>query len=234
MTWSDPRGNLRTFLNDDAQANLIKNKPVFPFPRGEADGTASTFFTFEDRIFCDEGPQDQSSSPLRIFIGSPYSQQVTEYPASGIVVTDAVGGEFTLMGAAPSGVLIKAQYYWQKWLDPDLDLYLQQAALQMNVSTASQVPDGLQLAALNLAGSMAHRQMAARWSFRKTMQFLLEDKPAAEHIEGLVAFHTEQAKELQVEGLAQRRAYYDLRMDQGRSPAYGLLARTPRPWTPRR
>lgn len=233
MTWTDPTGDLRILLGDDSASNQVKDKAVFPFSKGTLDGTCSTFVTLEDRLVTASGSQAGLPHPVRVFLRSVANQSFTEVPSSGIYVTDPVRGEFTVT-PTPSGVTMAASYFWEQYLDSDLAVCLQQAAQQVNVGNATQVQPGLQLAALDIAASLAHRKAAQRWAFRKTMQFLLEDVPAQEQIAGMVAFHTEQAKELMDAGLASRAAFYDLRQDQGRAPAYRLLSRTPWPYTPRR
>lgn len=234
MAWSDPLGDLRLLLNDESTGNLVKSKRVFPPRGGVSDGQTSTFFTFEDRLVATAGPQNLSTSPLRVFLGSTASQQETEVAASGVVVLDAVRGEFALMGPAPSGVFMSASYYWQGWPDADLSSCLDQASRQVNATTAAQVIDGLQLAALEIAASLAHRRAAQRWTVRKSSQFLLEDAPSQEEITGMVNFHSQQAKEFMAEGIAARKAYNETRNDTASQPAFGLLRRTPRPYTPKR
>ncbi len=236
MTWTDPLGDLRLLLNDDVAGNLAKSKQVFPSRGGEADGTNSIFYTFEDRLVAPAGNQAGQSPPkLRVFLGSPnnQTQAVTEVAASGITVTDPVRGEFQLT-IQPSGVMVTASYYWEQFLDTDLNFALTQAAKQVNVTTIDQTPDGLQLAALNIAASLAHRKAAQRWMFRKSMQFLLEDAPAQDAVDAAVKFHTEQATLLWTDGLLVRHEFYNMRQDQGYAPASAILARTPRPWTPNR
>jgi len=55
-----------------------------------------------------------------------------------------------------------------------------------------------------------------------------------EEAEALIRFHMDEAARMMKEAREMRREYYDLRQDRGRAPAYGLLKRTPNPYTPRR
>lgn len=234
MAWNDPRGDLRSFLNDDPNGNLVKDKTVFQARGGAADGTNSIFYTFEDRIVA-SGNQSVCGQPLRLFTQDESgSQAVTEFPASGILVTDPIRGEFQLMGPAPSGVLVKASYFYHEHLDADLDIALRHGVQQVSATDATQVDEGLQLAVLHFAGSFAHRKAATRWLHRKSEQFLLEDSPSLEQLSDKVAFHQSQAKELMQMGLEIRKSFYETRLDKERQPAYGLLKRTPNPYTPRR
>ena len=234
MTWTDPNGDLRRLLNDDAQGNLVKHKRIFPTRGGRADGRVSIFVTLEDRLVAPVGGQAGVSQPLRIFQQDPVTLAEIEMAASGIVVLDAVRGEFTLMGLAPSGVDLYASYYWQQFLDADLTFALQQAAQQCAVNDVTLVPGGLQLTALSIAAALAHRKAAQRWGFRKSEQFLLEDAPSQDQLNEMVTFHSDQATSFMSDGMATRTAYYKDRLGQAQQPAYGLLARAPRPYTPRR
>ena len=233
MAWTDPRGDLRLLLNDDPSGRLVKEKAVFPSRGGQADGTRTTFFTLEDRLLA-SGNQSVGTQGLFVYLGSPHSQQMTEVSASGITVTDAVRGEFAVMGTAPSGVVLKASYYFRDHLDADLDFALQQGAQQVSADVVANVAAGLQLACLDFAGAIAHRKAAARWQARKSEQFLLEDAPAKSEVDARVAFHVDQAKQLMTEARELRKSYYEDRLDRARRPAYGLLKRMPSPWTPRR
>lgn len=223
--WADPIGDLRRFLADSPNDNLVKNKACL------GDWTAGqnrTFFTFDDRLLA-SGNQSVCAKPLRVFYGG------VEIAASGILVTDQVRGEFQLM-LVPSGTQKKltAAYYYSQSLDEELNMDLQQAAYQVNSDTADNIAGGLQLAALDIAASMAHTRLATRWIQRKSSQFLLEDEPARKEAEELIRFHQDEATRLMDAGLKARESYYNLRMDRGKAPAFGVLKRIPRPYTPRR
>lgn len=232
MTWANPTDDLRRLLNDDAQGNLVKEKQVFPTRGGEADGLTNTFFTFEDRLVS-SGVQSAATYPLRVFLLNRAAQSFTEVSASGINVRDAVRGEFTVF-PTPSGVIVKASYYWQQHLGDDLDFFLEQGAAQCNSATVGNVVGGLQMACLDFAASYAHRKLAQRWAYRKTQQFLLEDAPSSDMITGLVDFHSDQAKEFLKDAIAARKAFYDERLGAANAPASKIFPRTPRPYTPRR
>lgn len=223
MSWSDPRGDLRRLLADTDSDHLIKEKKVF----GAIDGSNRTFYTFDDRLLA-SGYQSVCAKPLRLF----YDQ--AEVAASGIHVTDQLRGEFQVMSMPAAGTEVLASYYYQNHLDTELDFYMQQAVLQMNATSTSNVQDGLQQATLQYAASLAYQRLAERWMRRKSEQWMLHDEPARNAADEASKFYQDMAKQALEMALALRKSFYDLRMDQGRQPAYALLARTPRPYTPRR
>lgn len=229
MTWADPTGELRTLLGDDPLGKQIKYKRVFPQRGKGTDGSTSIFFTFEDRLVHD-GNQANADPALRVWLND------VEVAASGITVLDPVRGEFSLSGVAPSGVAMKAAYFYREFIAEDLTFALRHGVIQVNGDAAhpENTPEGLQLAALSIAASLAHRRAAARWEARKSAQFLLEDAPSQEEVNQKVQFHQSQAESFMRDGLAVRLSYYDQRMDRARAPAFGLLNRQPTPWTPRR
>lgn len=232
MTWADPRGDLRLLLNDDQNGHLIKEKALFPVRASGSTGLVRRFMTFEDRLVA-SGNQSVCGQPMRVFLTDEGSGLVTEVAASGITILDQERGELELM-IQPSGQQIRATYHYRNWLDAELDFCLLQGAKQVNAGSADQVDDGLQLACLDIAASLAHRRAASRWLDRKSAQFVLEEAVPADQMQERVQFHVSQAETLMTEGYAARLAFYDTRMDRGKSPAFKLLARTPRPYTPRR
>lgn len=224
-TWAAPLADLRTFLADTTNDNLVKDQKLF----GETNGQNRTFFTFEDRLVA-SGNQSVCGTPIRVFCnaGGGY----TEIAASGVLVTDSLRGELQLMYVPSGSVSLKASYHYQQFLDAELNVYLQQAANQVTADTASNIALGLQASALHIAASFAYKRLAQRWQQRKSEQFLLQDEPARTEAADRIEFYRKQGQDMMTEGIALRRSYYDMRLDTGRSPAYGVLNRTPSPYTP--
>lgn len=223
-TWGTARGDLRKILADTDQHHLVKDKTILP---NAPDGQRRTFYTFDDRLIA-SGVQSVCAVPLRLFYDG------VEMAASGIRVTDPIRGEFTVMKPPMATVRVTAEYYYHAHLDDELDTYLQQAADQVSAATIDQTAPGLRLPALYFAASLANMSQATRWQQRKSEQFLLHDEPARSEMESRVEFHRSEAERLMKSALELRKAYYDGRLGLGLQPAYGLLSRTPFPWTPRR
>lgn len=223
MSWDDPLGDLRRLLADTEDDNLVKNKAVF----GQINGTNRQFFTFDDRLLA-SGVQSVCDRPLRLWYDT------TEVAASGIRITNQLRGDFEVMSPPSAGTRVTASYYYQNSLDSELNFFLEQASLQVNTAQVSQVDPALRLAVLSLAAGMANERLASRWQQRKSAQFQLLDEPVRNEMDARIKYHQDEAARLNAKGLELRRSFYDLRQDRGRSPAYGLLKRTPSPWYPKR
>lgn len=225
-TWADPRGDLRTFLADGPNDNLVKEKEVM----GPKDASNRTFFTFEDRL-TSSGVQSGVSYPLKVYVDG------SEYAASGINIIDQVRGQFQLTaigGTAPgSNARVTATYYYQQHFDSELDFYLAQAAAQVNSNTASNVPLGLQAAAIRYAACTAHSRLAERWLQRKSEQFMLNEQPKEGTVGDRVAHHVEMAKFYCAAADDMRKSFYEDKLGKAHTPAFGLLKRTPRNYGPK-
>lgn len=231
MAWTTALAELRALLCDTTSDNLVKQKAVL----GPQDGTNSIFYTFDDRLVT-SGVQSLSPTPLHVYQYTAATNVWAELGASGINVTDPLRGTFQItMGTLPAATdQLTTSYHYQQSFDSELNGFLQQAANQTNVTDITQVPPGLQLAALQIAASLAHQRLAVRWEQRKSDQFMLQDAPARAQVDERVKFHQAEAEKLQANGLALRKSFYDLSLDQGRTPAFAILNRPPRPWTPQR
>lgn len=224
-TWATPLQDLRTFLADTTNDNLIKEQQLL----GSTNGQNNTFFTFEDRLVA-SGNQSVCDTPIRVF----YDQGggFTEVAASGITVSDQIRGEVQLMLYPSGAVGLKASYHHQMHTDTELNTFLTHAMNQVNASSLTNIDAGLQEAVLHIAASYAYKRLAQRWQQRKSEQFLLQDEPARTEAADRIEFYRRQGQDMMTEGLALRRSYYDLRQDRGRQPAYGILQRRPNPYTP--
>jgi len=223
--WTTALQDLRVFLTDTPADNLIKDKAVIP-PVG--DGVRTNFMTFDDRLLA-SGVLSGEFPPLRVWVDGQ------EVASSGIQVVDRIRGEFRFLYTVPnSGQTIRASYYFQQFLDAELENYLERARELVNAASIEDVPEGLRTAVLHFAGSLAFSRLAVRWQQRKTQQFLLADEPARMEAEEKIEFFRERAQEYMETALKLRQQYYFMRMDRGHAPAYGRLARVPRPYSPRR
>ena len=225
MSWSDPLGDLRRFLADTNEDNRVKQRAVLPT---FTNGQTRRFITFDDRLLA-SGNQSVCAQPLRVYLGN------NEIAASGILVLNQDRGEFELMLVVSGNQQkLTASYYFQKWYDDELNFYLQQGAQQVNANQASEVIPGLQLPALEFAGSMAFTRLGSRWQQRKSQQFLLEDEPARKEAEELIKYCTSEAERLRKAAREDRESYYNTKLNLAQSPAWALLSRIPPPYTPRR
>jgi len=228
MTWADPSGELRTFLSDTTNDNFVKEKRLI----GTTDGVNRIFYTFEDRILA-SGNQSvmDPTLALRVF------WQGSEVAASGILVTDQIRGEFQLT-FSPSGLgefeRLTGSYFFRQHLAAELTTFLTRSASQVGVATVADVALELQTPVTCFAASFAHTKLAQRWQQRKSEQFMLDDEPARQEAEARISFHQQEAERLYRMAREMRRDFYETSNDRNFKPAYGLLKRTPQPYTPRR
>lgn len=228
MAWDDPLGDLRRLLNDTDVSNLVKEKRVF----GTTNGLNRIFYTFDDRLVA-SGNQSVCARPLRLWYDDGFTGGI-EMASSGITITDQYRGEFQTTLLLSGTYRVTASYYYQQSTDSELNFALTQGVNLVNGSNVSQIDPGLQLAVLYYAAAIVNRRLAQRWQQRKSEQFMLEDEPMRKEAEDRIQFHLKQAEIGGKEAQSLRQQFYDMRMDRGRAPAYKLLARTPRPYTPRR
>lgn len=148
--------DLRTFLHDGPLDRLVKQKMVV----GAIDGVNTQFFTFEDRI-----------------IGSSLIVTVDFVPVS-FTLDDNITGEFHTTVPPAMNTTVRAQYFYQYFLDSELEEALEMTedqVLQGNDVTGT--PVGLKLAVLHYAGSFGYKKQAMRWAERVSHKFLLEEEP---------------------------------------------------------
>jgi hypothetical protein len=148
--------DLRTFMHDGPKDRLVKQKMVL----GAVDGENTQFFTFEDRI-----------------IATTLIVTVDFVPVT-ITLDDAITGEFHTVNPPPMNKTVRAQYFYQYFLDSELQEALEMTedqVLQGNDVTLT--PVGLKLAVLHYAGAFGYQKQAMRWAERVSHKFLLEEEP---------------------------------------------------------
>jgi hypothetical protein len=152
--------DLRSFLRDGPRDRFVKQKMVV----GAVDGVNAEFYTFEDRIIDD----------VNFVI-------TVDFLPVAAVLQDSIEGRFITTAPPPENSTVRARYYFQYFLDHDLELGLQFAVSQMlqfdDLTLLGGVGPGLKFAALNYAGSYAYQQQAMRWVDRMSHKFLLEEEP---------------------------------------------------------
>ncbi len=157
---AEARDELRRFVADGPQDKPIKDKLIV----GTADGVRQKFFTFEERIV--------AGSIVFSFAG-------VEQPPGIIADQDLVMGRFTLAPAPPANTEIRARYYWQLFLDADLDDGLRFAAGEIHeTDDITTVEPGLKYAALHYAAHHGYGKQHTRWLIqRNSDKYLLLEAP---------------------------------------------------------
>lgn len=209
------RADLRTFLNDGPQDRPVKGKQVF----GPVDGTNRQFITWEDRLV-----------PNTLVV----SVNLTDLTPGQFTEVDDVMGIFTLTTAPAAQQIVRARYFFQYFLDAELDSALQMAAVQVvDDDNIVAVPMGLKASALNLAGSEAFTKQAIRWAQRMSQRFLLEEEPTNEDLQARPNHFLKIADGYYRKGVLMRDAYY-MRNGRRNVPAVAVYKPRIRPSAPRR
>lgn len=165
-TWTTAVDDLRTKINDKADAKLRAVKPVI----GVVDGVNATFKTFENRRTTDFTVSGQA--PLGVY------QDGTLLPPSAVSSDDTQTGFFT-MAVAPSGrQQVEAAYYYLWFTDLDLTEYLRLSNNWLGFGDDYTVMDpGLRPAALAYAAAECYQQLALRYTQTLSSIYRLEDAP---------------------------------------------------------
>lgn len=165
MAWTNAFTELREFLSDTKFNKRASGKQV----KGQVNGMNQAFITYDKR-----------------FIEDTFEVFVNDLPAKFQIV-DSIAGTFTICPAPDVNSTVVASYYWQWWLDSELQTYLNKAAESMGIDDTQHpdggaddvaylaIPQGLRGAALNLAASYAQAALVQYMMNRKhSGEFLLE------------------------------------------------------------
>lgn len=217
MSWSAPKTDLRSLLSDGATDHYRYRKRCF----GLVNGTNTTFKTFEfRRIATFVG----ATAPLGTYVDGTHVTAATD---------NIEMGEFTLTVAPTEGSVVEATYYYQWFKDAELDLFLKNATQWLlQGEDPTQIPSGLQPAALHYAAQEAYLKLSMRWAERMSDSFLLEDAPskevktAVDTYKGLAEFMMKKSKDLRDE--------FYTRSGQNLQPLFGVVSGRVKDVVPRR
>jgi hypothetical protein len=204
--------DLRRFVSDGPQDRPVKLKQVV----GVVDGVNTTFTLFDDRIV----PGSLTVSVDYTTVGATLVD-----PVLGLVVTDT---------PPPVGSTVRAAYYFQYFLDDELQEALDLAVGEITESDQiTSIAFGFKLAALNLAGAFAYQKQAMRWAQRMSARFLLEEEPIqAENLARSNMFR-DIARDLLRQGRELRDSVYT-RHGRRNAPAFAVYKPAIPPVGPRR
>ncbi len=157
ITAAEARDELRAFLNDGPVDRPVKSKIVI----GVVDGVNKIYYTFDDRV-----------------VSGTLVPTIDGVDQSAFTLDDPILGKFTFTTAPVAQSTVRARYYYQFFLDSELDEFLRMAAGQIReTDDITTVIPGLKNAALNFAGHFAFAKQAIRWAQRMSERFILEDAP---------------------------------------------------------
>ena len=162
MAWPDPITDLRILINDrDTDHEAWRKKCV-----GDVNGTNVDFKTWEKQRVTD------FTAPLGangVFVDGLLVAVSSDLP---------VLGQFSVAVAPSAGSTVEATYYHQWFLDTDLDKFLKSSSHWLGFSGApTDVPEGLQPAALHYAAQEAFTNMGQATMTNTSDVYLMEEGP---------------------------------------------------------
>lgn len=215
--WTTSKSELRDLLSDNTTDNLAYRKKLF----GIVDGANKVFKTFEKRRLTD------LSAPTPSGTGA-FLDGVLEAVTSDLLEL----GELTFTDAPAEGVRLEATYYFQKFLDSELDGYLLNATRWLQLGEDKlKIIEGLRPAALHYAGQNALHSYAMESVSRWSNEFMLEDFP--EGMKDLVTAFKDMAKDFKEKATELRDDFYK-RSGKANAPRFGILAGGVRSVVPKR
>lgn len=214
--------DLRTLLSDGSNDKIVFRKKCF----GTVDGVNLEYKTFETRRSTNF---TTSVAHFGVYLGG-----VRQTPGIQINFDDPTSGQFTFATApTDTGVSVEATYYYQWFLDPELQQFITSGLRWLNVGTdPTQLPDGLIPAALHYAGQESYHKLAVRWSVRMSEMYLLEDSPDPKVL-GIADSYRKIAADFTKKAVTLRDDYYK-RSGQALAPNFGSIAGRVRDYVPRR
>jgi hypothetical protein len=148
--------DLRTFLNDGPTDRPVKQKQLV----GERDGTNTEFFVWEERV-----------------VPGTLSVQVDYTPVAS-VLSDPIMGLVTITPPPAGGSTVRGRYYYQYFLDAELQVAIQEAATQIEGSDdVTTIIPALKIVVLNFGGYFGYKKQAIRWAQRMSDKWILKESP---------------------------------------------------------
>lgn len=198
---------LRQFLSDGPSDRHVKDKKVL-LP---VDGTNVTFQTLEDRLVT-----PAAGSP----IPAPGVIVRVDYQPVTVSSVDYLGGLVTLATAPPGSADVKAEYYYQFFLDIELTNALELASsMIIGGPNYLLIADTFKMATLYLAASVGYQKQAARWVERITNKYMLQEQPLDAETMGRSNLFQSLANNYYKQGISARDDFYT-RQGRRNAPAW--------------
>lgn len=201
---------LRTLLSDGPTDKLASQKKLL----GNINGSNVKFKTFEARRITNF---TTAIAPLGVYVNGSLQA------GGAISGDDTATGVVTLATAPMDGTEVAASYYYQWFLDSELDAFLQTSSNWLLSSvTYVGTPGGLIPSALSYAASEAFHKLSVQMSIRSSAAYRLEDAPQKDVMEAAKSFQ-DIAKNFEERAIRQRDDFYT-RQGQANQPlsAYSL------------
>lgn len=218
MSWLTAVVDVRKIISDGATDKLAYRKKVMNL----INGVNLTFKTFEFRRVSDF---TSPSGPIGVFLND----------ASVSVTSDDVGsGEFVLSAAPVDGDVLTATYYWQWFLDSELDEFLTDAAEWIGVgSDYTNITEDLRPAAKEFAAHKAYQKLVSKMAVNLAETYQLYDAPDKKRFDP-VSMYMKISKDKYDLALKLRDDVYDGRKGQAKAPRSVTISGTVRDVPPNR
>lgn len=149
ITLTQARVSLRVLIGDDENSKYSHKKKVY----GKINGTNKVFRTFNVKRITDFTKANQF--PVGIYLNNSL------IPSSQVVKDDVISGEFELSIAPGVNDVLEASYYYQDFLDDELDGFLKNSSFWLGYDgTIASVPNGLLPALLHYSAHEAFMRMS--------------------------------------------------------------------------
>jgi hypothetical protein len=203
---------LRNLIYDGPTHKLASLKKVL----WVVDGNNQNFKTFEFRRITNF---TTATYPLGVF------KDGAQILAANILSDDTASGTFQIASASiPSPAardIITATYYYQWFIDSELDEFLQQSSVWLGFNTTYiNIPDGLTPAALRFAAQQSYEAVAMKYSIRMSQGYQLEDAPSEDILKSIDAFQ-KMASSFMEKAETMRNDFYT-RQGQSLAPNFGF------------
>jgi len=191
MSWTTYIDDMRRLLSDGPKDRLRHRKRVF----GQVDGSNVVFKTLEFRRITDF---TTAGAPEGVYVNGVTATVTTD---------DTDSGEFVLDTAPVDGDVVEATYYTQWFTDAELTGFIDEAANWLKIGNKTNMPIGLQPAALHYGLQSAYQKLAIRWAEMLSETYRLEDTPK-ENVIKMADSYRQAAKDMHTKSMALRDDYY--------------------------
>jgi hypothetical protein len=187
---------------------------------GRTNGVNVVFQSLEFRRVTD---LSTASAPAGVFVNDVAVTVTSDIPEVG---------EVTLTAAPANGTEVRATYYYQWFLDPELEQFIQYAVNWLGPGNdITQVVQGLRPAVVQHAAGLAYQKLAVRWAENWSMVYKLEDAPKDPAI--VIKGYNDMAKSALLQAETLRKQYYS-RQDLNEQPIFAFVSGRVRDPVPKR
>jgi len=202
MSWLTAVSDVRKIISDGPTDKLSYRKKVLNI----INGVNKIFKTFEMRRVSNF---TSPTGPVGVF--------VDDSPVT-VISDDVTSGEFVVNTAPTDGQSLTATYYWQWFLDAELQEFLVDSAEWIGVGVDyTQIPESLRPASKEYAAHKAYQKLVSKMAVNLAETYQLYDAPDGKRFDP-VSMYMKISKEKYDLALKLRNDVYDGRKGQAKAP----------------